>query len=348
MSEIRATFDVSVLVLPSNGNDCESTSGYVESLLCWKQLLDASLAEFFLSAYACEDLFEADCFPLRTHLGNLLSNHGLAERFDANTLFSFVDFLLNKLSHIESLHCIDYVLLRQFSTEPDVLHAVKENSALCEHRKRMIVIHALLHEHCSVVNHPLVLPQEFRQPVVIDSILEDIDHRRDDLSMFDELPCRFGGEVHVCHDLASLVQCLDDAILLRDADNVHAVAVAIRLAYWKKNLKDTKPFEWSLAPEFGIGKDFHSSYKDLNPSADIVLKILRAAVATLEDEIRHTHHLRENRSGNSRVRRRIGDQAQAWRRDIDEEHHLHYWKRSDGFVEFANVAFPHDNFAITE
>ena len=348
MSGIKATFDVSVLALPSNGNGGESTSGYVEALLCWKQLLDASWVEFFLSTYAYEDLFEAGCFPLRNHLGDLLANQGLAELFDVNTLFSFVDFLLNKLSHVESLHGIDYVLLKQTSTEPDVLHSVKENHVLSEHRERMIVIHALLREHCGVENHSLVLPQEVRQPVVVDSVLEGIDHVRDDLSMLGELPLRFRGEALVCHDFASLVQCLDDTILLRDADNIRAVEIAIRLAYWKQMLGNTKPFDWRLMPEFGIGRDFHSSYKNLNPTVDILVKILRAAVSTLEDDIGHTHHLRINPAGNSPVRRRNEDGAHAWRRDVDPQHHLHYWKRSDGFIEFANVAFPHDNFAITE
>ena len=60
------------------------------------------------------------------------------------------------------------------------------------------------------------------------------------------------------------------------------------------------------------------------------------------------HWLRAGFGADDPQRVRNNDQARAWRRDIDRDHHLHYWSCEGGTVEIACVSFPHDDFGIPE
>ena len=60
-----------------------------------------------------------------------------------------------------------------------------------------------------------------------------------------------------------------------------------------------------------------------------------------------THALRVDQSGGSPHRRRSADRAAAWRRDVDDEYHLHYWECVDGMLELASIV-PHNDFSIPE
>jgi len=76
--------------------------------------------------------------------------------------------------------------------------------------------------------------------------------------------------------------------------------------------------------------------------------LLRSCAETiLEENLKDTHHLRTGKSGNSSQRERKKDKAKAWRRDIDYEYHLHYWKTLDNKIEFASVV-THNDMKIPE
>jgi len=70
-----------------------------------------------------------------------------------------------------------------------------------------------------------------------------------------------------------------------------------------------------------------------------------AGIITSTDN-RAVHWLRADRGPNSAQRKRLRDGALAWRADIDDELHLHYWVCSTG-IEFANTV-QHNDFSIIE
>lgn len=346
MSGASATVDVSVLASPSQHDSLEE---YIQRLLEWKQVLDSSWVSLFMSANALCDLGDANCFPLRPHLARMLTSHGLTEVYDINTVFKLVNVFLTKLPDFESHFCIDEVLFSQCSTEPDVLDVESGDGVLLEHRKRNFMIHALLREHGSVHCHPMIVRYAPCPVIRVKSVLEDIDHCRDDLEDMLSLPVQFEGEVVICHDLTGFIQCLDEAVMLINAEDDEAVEAAINVAVCKRRLLNSEGFCWISSPKFHVGRDFRSSYQVLRCSRELATKILRAVVATVVNEdMANTHNIRVKPSGNAPVRRRSQDNALAWRRDIGTEHHLHYWKLDDGEIEFANVAFPHDDFSISE
>lgn len=95
-----------------------------------------------------------------------------------------------------------------------------------------------------------------------------------------------------------------------------------------------------------IGKDFISSASRLGflHEPGKIQKLLRACGdILLGRNLGKSHHLRAGHGGNDpqRMRGEFG----AWRHDLDDEFHLHYWRSGD-FLEFANVVV-HNDFDIT-
>jgi hypothetical protein len=102
----------------------------------------------------------------------------------------------------------------------------------------------------------------------------------------------------------------------------------------------------SIHDLFSVGLDFISSAQALGFMHDPrkINKLLRvcgdlASGRNLAD----SHSLRVGKGGNDAQRMR--NDWRAWRHDIDDEFHLHYWRQSNR-IELANVVV-HNNFDIT-
>jgi hypothetical protein len=94
-----------------------------------------------------------------------------------------------------------------------------------------------------------------------------------------------------------------------------------------------------------FGDHFLSSASDLGflHEPTKIKAILRACAETvLGENMRAIHALRTGKGGNNPQLTRARDKA--WRRDIDQEFHLHYWETPSG-IEFASVTV-HNNYDI--
>lgn len=103
----------------------------------------------------------------------------------------------------------------------------------------------------------------------------------------------------------------------------------------------------SNEPNFVLYDTFFKSMRDLNfhkdeAKIDSLLRALFEEIMNLN--MKDTHELREGRSGGSNQISHNG--YLAWRRDIDYEYHLHYWKKGNELV-FTDVV-PHNVFKITK
>lgn len=95
-----------------------------------------------------------------------------------------------------------------------------------------------------------------------------------------------------------------------------------------------------------IGDDFHISLKKFGFKSDRkkAMRLIRSCSDILMGlNLDQSHHLRENKGPNSH-QRFFGD-WKAWRHDLDDEFHLHYWKNGNS-IKLSNVV-THNNFSIT-
>lgn len=343
------TIEAGVLAAPPEHGSADDAHRYVETLLDWSRLLDEPWVAIYMSEQASETLFADGLFPLRDQLKRLFTANGIVE-YDVNTVATVVDRLLQLTPSFETYFSIRDVLAEELTTEPDILRLCS-GTRLQSELARCVVLIAILRQHCQedVRNHSLILRHAPDRIIRVRALIQALEHDRTDLSTTLVAPEYFEGDVLVCDDFRGLIECLDEAaILLKATDNV-GVETAIRIAVYRSRLAREMDPEWDDVPDHRIGHAFRSSFQEIHPTPQLTSSLLRAIVETLEQtNLKATHALRTGRGGDDPQRARKSDQANAWRRDIDCEHHLHYWNCMDGTVEIATISFPHDNFAIPE
>ena len=343
------TIDAGVLAAPPEQGSADDVHRYVETLLDWSQLLDEPWVAIYMSERASEVLFADGLFPLRDQLKRLFAASGIVE-YDVNTVATVVDRLLQLTPSFETYFSIRDVLAEDLTTEPDILRLCS-GTRLQSDLARCVVLIAILRRHCQepVQDHSLILRRAPGRTVRVRALIQLLEHQRSDLGATPVPPEYFEGDVLVCDDFRGLIECLDEAaILLKAADDV-GVETAIRIAVYKARLARGAAPEWDDVPDHRVGHAFRSLLQGIHPTQQLASRLLRAIVETLEQtNMAATHWLRTGPGGDNPQRVRGSDQAKAWRRDIDREHHLQYWACEDDTIEFASVSFPHDDFTIPE
>ena len=343
------TIDAGVLAVPPQHGSAEDVCRYVETLLDWSRLLDAPWVAIYMSDRATEALFEDGLFPLRDQLKRLFTANGIVE-YDVNTVAPVVNRLLQLTPSFETYFSIRDVLTEELSTEPDILQLCS-GTRLQSDLARCIVLIAILRKHCRepIRDHSLILRQAPGRTVRVRAQISLLDHQRSDLGATPTPPEYFEGDVLVCDDFMGLIECLDEAAILLKATDEVGIKTAIQIAVHKARLARRAAPGWDDIPHHRIGHEFRSSFQGIHITHQLIGRLLRAIVETLEQtDMAATHWLRTGSGGDNPQRVRGSDQAKAWRRDIDREYHLHYWSCEDGTVEIASVSFPHDDFAIPE
>ncbi len=343
------TIDAGVLAVPSVGTSRDDAHRYVETLLDWRKLLDEPWVAIYMSERASDSLIKDGLYPLRDHLRLLFATHGIVE-YTINDVAQVVGRLLKITPSFETYFRIRDVLADDLAAVPDVLQLCT-GDALRSDLARCIVLIAILRGHCCqpVADHSLILRHAPQSIVNVKAVVQLLEHERDDLGGFPLLPEIFEGDVLVCNDFRGLIECLDEAAILLNATDDIGVETAIRIATYKYRLKQGTVPEWDDVPDHRVGHAFRSSLQGIRPTQQLASRLLRAIVETLEKiNMAATHWLRTGSGGNDPQLVRASDQAKAWRRDIDREHHLHYWNCDDYALEIASVSFPHDDLSIPE
>lgn len=343
------TVDAGVLAAPPDHSSADDAHRYVETLLDWTRLLEEPWVAVYMSERACEALFADGLYPLRAQLKRLFVANGIVE-YDVNTVATVADTLLRLTPSFETYFSIRDVLAENLTTEPDISQ-LASGTRLQSDLVRCVVLIAILRQHCQepVRDHSLILRRARGKIVSVRALIQLLEHQRTDLTAIPTPPEYFEGDVLVCDDFRGLIECLDEAaILLKAADDV-GVLTAIRIAVYKSRLACGSVPEWDRVPALRVGCSFRASFHGIHPTQQLASGLLRAIVETLEQtNLAATHMLRTGHGGDDPQRMRESDKAGAWRRDVDREHHLHYWKCQDGTVEIASMSFPHDDFTIPE
>lgn len=300
-----------------------------------------------MSERAAEALLEDGLYPLRGALDRLFAKRGIVE-FAANDIARVADALLQTTPSFEEAFGLTDVLVSDLETEPDLL-LESAPPRLASDLERCLVLAAVLRTHCCgpVADHALILePRLEATEVRVEAVVEHLEHCRDDVGDVPLKPERFRGTVAVRRSFRELVSDADELAVWRAADTEDAAAKAVQISVYKRRLQQGLEPNWEEVPSFTFGRSFRASVTRWSgaTSPSLLRRVLRAVAETIDQtNLAATHALRSGAGGNNPQRTRNGDKA--WRRDIDREHHLHYWERTNGTVEFASIG-PHDDFSI--
>lgn len=343
------TVDAGVLAAPPEDASADDTTRYVDNLLTLSELLSEPWIAIYLSQRASDTLMNDGLYPLHDQLKTLFKKHQIT-KFSVNDVDVVVGRLLQLTPYFETYFKISDVLLESVETQPDVLRLCSGTS-LQSDLARCIVLIAVLRAHCQHghADHSLILRRTAGRTIQVKAVIEHLEHSRDDIPALPKPPEVFEGDVLACDDLPGLISSLDArSILLRATDDV-GIDAAVRVAVCNARVLRGIAMDWDSTPQRRTGSKFHSSLARLNATPELAERILRAIVETVEQlNMAGTHALREGGGGNAAQLSRGSDGARAWRRDIDRDHHLHYWICSGDVVELAWLSYPHDDFTCPE
>ena len=345
------SIDADVVTVPFGNPTKDDAYRYVERLLDWSKLLDEPWIAICMSERSSEILTEDGLYPLRDHLRELFSEHGIVE-YDANTVAVVIDRLLVRTPSFETYFRVCDVLMEGCTVTPDILQ-LSSGRHLQSDLARCLILLAFLRAHCSdgVLNLALGLRASPSRKVRVRALVHDIEHQRGDFGWpIPAPPEYFEGTVLTCDDFGGVLDCIDEGAVLSSAIDDAGIEIAIRIALFKSRVARVAEPDWDDVNGWCVGSQLGQRVRNccLAAPGSFAASALRAFADTLEGQnLAAVHHLRTGPGGGNPQRRRALDGAKAWRRDIDYEYHLHYWELAEGFIEFASVG-PHNDFSIPD
>lgn len=342
------TIDAGVIAVPHVACSTNDAYQYIDTLLDWSKLLEDPWVAIYMSERAAETLFLDGLYPLREHLKELFSTHGIVE-YDVNTVAKIVSQLLAITPTFETYYRVKDILSEHLETDPDIIR-LTAHKGLQADLARCITMIAVLRKHCSkpLGDHSLIIREATRKVIQVRAQIHDIEHTRDDLPALPCPPEVFEGEVLVCDDLMGLISCLNESTILIGAVDDLGIELAIRVALFKHALVQGEIPVWGNTLVSCIGPEFRETCQQccVDDGDSLPIRILRSIIETIKGQnLPAVHALRTGVGGGNPQRMRGMDKAQ--RRDIDHEFHLHYWECADGRIELASIVH-HNDFSITK
>ncbi|OQW90391.1 MAG: hypothetical protein BWK78_07130 [Thiotrichaceae bacterium IS1] len=355
------TVDASVIAVPlAYTDDPEVVHQYAKTLLELKKFWKKAWVKIYMSEFTAEVLEKEGLYQLRPTLNTLFKRCGITE-YTVNDVVQVVQFFLSLRPYCEEVFGVSEVLAEKVTLTPNLSSMVASKN-LASNLERCVILMAILRKYCNppVTDHWLVVkklvPTSPVEEVIVTALIHDLEPKIQGIPVF---PTYLDGSVSVLvgPSFSDLIKWLDEKTLLNSAAPQGTMERAIEIAIYKLCLKhlsqkrqieiDEIEDEREKFRKFTFGKHFLATVQECcRNRSDLAEKLLRAIIETLEkQELQDIHWLRTGKGGNDPQRKRGQDVA--WRRDLDNEYHLHYWECEKGSVEFANVV-PHNNFSITE
>ncbi len=233
------TIDAGVLAAPPKDGSADDAHRYVETLLSWSKLLANPWVAIYMSERASETLVDDGLYPIRAHLNSLFTTNGIVE-YDSNTIAIVVDRLLERIPSFEDYFCVRDVLTEELTTEPDILRGCS-GARLQSELERCVVLIAILRTYCEehVRDHSLILRKAPGKIIQVHALIQVLDQNRTDLdlALIPDPPKHFEGGVLVCDSFNGLIECIDEAEILRNATDNTDIETAIRIAVYKHKFR---------------------------------------------------------------------------------------------------------------
>ena len=300
---------------------------YVTRLLEIQLISKERFLDVRISAHAVELLESDHCYPL----SNTLPRPIWPRRQD---VYRVVAGIMARLAKIED-QGISEVLVSEIVVAPEIKAVGKQLSHLCD-LLSLVAVRSVCAGEISSTIFTLVPPS---------SALVEV------IACVDLIATAPG-----CDEIESgrysynipLTSCAGDFLIDISAVKLAVdgfIEAAIALLLWQGDrtvdLKELKGSGWILGPAF-LGSVQKCG---MTTNAGRMASMLHAILVVIQGvDLRRVHALRVGSGGGEDQRTRQVDDARAWRADVDDEIHLHYW-RAGSKIEFSCLVF-HNDFGI--
>lgn len=343
---LNVTLDPGLFAPPFDDRSKEGVKNYVDALMHWRDVSASRLARTHVPKHTAATLIESRYFPLRDWLQELLVVTGTYE-FDVNTIARAAQSILDQSVWLEDSASISDVLAAQIALAPSIFaNYVPQPIQFASERAALIIalVRAVGADPFAVSNSLAVRDRCGSPMTAVSALLEIIEHTRQDLRDYDDLPKPFHGSFPACETFHDYLMSLDECLLWKAIRGTDDLETLIKVCVYKSNVLRGDRRGFNSAPPFRLHRDFYSSIRrcGMTSSPPMVRTFLRAVAEAVERQnMAATHILRVDAGANSDQATRGKDKA--WRRDIDRDFHLHYWQCDGGTVELACVVHHGDS-----
>lgn len=345
---LSVTIEPGFFAPPFGSRNADSVHRYVSLLLHWTEVYSKGYAEIFTARSTGEVLTLCECYPLRPWLKELLAETSVVD-YDANTIASTAEILLGRSRIFEDRSQITDVLTENHSIAPDIFGS-RTSASLSWEADRCAIILAILRVLSSdkdFLSHAIVTRSvEGARELSVRAQISLIEHSRIDLTAPPTPPTFFEGRATACEQFGDYVGALDEHMVWKHATCKPDLEKAIRIAIYKSRSARSLAVTWASTGQFRIHDNFLQTARGCGALTNTTLmkSAVRAIVETIEDLSLASTRILRTGSGPENPEQKRGNDV-AWRRSIDTEFRLHYWKCEGGVKEISCMV-PHNDFSI--
>jgi hypothetical protein len=319
---------------------------YVRRILSIFDMLDDCPLAITVSDSAIQRLYSAGAFPFDGPVRELIKKGNL-DWAEASDVVSIVHHILTRADHLQSVLGFADLLVTDVSLDPDIFI----DSSLDRHDDwpellGIVALHNTLHKVDAIA--PLLITGcvtgSGSVSVRFDSLVE-LAERRNGKEPSTDVE---GVRVTLLSKAASTIEEFSVEVsptsLWTSATMDKTRVRAIQLAYIHSIGSGGHTRFLSEVPKFALGPKFIRSCVRYGFGKDSTRarRLISAVVDSVGGRTTQVHALRVDSGPESPQRTR--GKNKAWRRDVDDDFHLHYWSGPDG-VELGQVG-PHDDFHL--
>ena len=335
--------DAFALACPPSEAGEEGFRKYILNIVSWKELRAANWATIYILKKTYEDLAKTNSYPPWDTLKRSIYIFGIQD-VQPKDVVDIVNGLLEKSALLEDALKIDDILFENVESSCPEYYKSR-HPVFVEHYERLAMLACLRIVLMSTAESKQIMislhtgekPHEINLSGKI-SYCTYYEGGPDHLTF----PITVVGSFYLCNSLRVLYLCVNpcDIWTSGHCEEVFRNALVVFM-YQQEHNSGLNPNLFENKP-YGFGAEFFLSLERLNftNNPTKMRKLFRACAGTIiGQDLKATHWLRMGEGGNSPQRMR-GKEG-AWRRDIDQEYHLHYWQTEKG-PEFASIVFHND------
>lgn len=333
--------DPFLFACPSIDSTQETFEEYITSLIEWKDLRDNGWINSYILQETVEVLTRNGKYPIYPEVLGLIQRFGI-EHIQAGDVVNLVDTYLQRLNTIEENLQINDLLVENVEISSDFPDRNQDFiNKLCELFNLIAVKCQIDNEH---ENLQSILIANYKQLTInYKAELLIIDFNNDNTI---ECPFLINSNFTACNRFHRLCEVIKPADVWVNSDNATHFIIALKLNTLKMAIDTHTKFDVTCLSMVTFGADFLDNIRHLHFMKNIprITMILRAMSETILDiALAGTHPLRVGSGANDA--QQVAGNFRGWRKDIDYEYHLHYWKNERTIV-FANIG-EHNSFNIS-